>query len=192
MTEARDYSAEPQPLFTEEDWQTFGWVEDVRPALKAALDAGRDVALATLFQQDGSAPRGPGAQMLFDGADATGFFSGGCVEGDVAAHAAQVIADGEPRVLHYGVGSPWLDIKLRCGGAIHIFVERVDAHSKAARELIEASVRLRDEKHAGVIVFAGAGMARYVGAVEKATGLPVVDPTQVAVSLALAAVMQGR
>lgn len=62
---------------------------------------------------------------------------------------------------------------------------------RVSQKLVEASLRLRDDSHAGVIVFAGAGMARYVGAVTEATGLPVVDPTQVAVSLALAAVMQA-
>jgi xanthine dehydrogenase accessory factor len=118
------------------DWPTFGWEVDIRPALAAAIAAGRPVALATLYRVEGSAPRGPGAQMLFDGEQAAGYFSGDCIEGDVARHAAQVLASGEPRHLHYGLGSPWIDIRLRCGGALHIFVERVDAGSAAARELL--------------------------------------------------------
>lgn len=126
----------PPVSILDEDWQTFGWVEDVRPALRVAVEAGRAVALATLFRREGSAPRSPGAQMLFDGAEVTGFFSGGCVEADVAQHAAEVLADGRPRVLHYGVGSPWRDIQLRCGGAIFIFVERIPGDSAAARELL--------------------------------------------------------
>jgi xanthine dehydrogenase accessory factor len=121
------------------DWPTFGWKVDVRPALAAALDAGRAVALATLYHVEGSAPRGPGAQMLFDGERATGYFSGDCIEGDVARHAAEVLESGEPRHLHYGMGSPWIDIRLRCGGALHIFVERVDAGSAAARDLLAHS-----------------------------------------------------
>lgn len=118
------------------DWPTFGWQVDVRPALAEALAAGKVVALATLYRVEGSAPRGPGAQMLFDGDKAVGYFSGDCIEGDVARHAAEVLASGEPRHLHYGMGSPWIDIRLRCGGALHVFVERVDANSAAARELI--------------------------------------------------------
>lgn len=124
------------PSLADADWPVFGWVEDVRPALARALAAGRNVALATLYRVEGSAPRGPGVQMLFDGAAAVGYFSGGCVEADVAGHAAEVIASGAPRTLHYGAGSPWVDIKLRCGGAIHIFVERIAAESSAARDLI--------------------------------------------------------
>ena len=118
------------------DWPTFGWQVDVRPALAAALDAGRAVTLATLYRVEGSAPRGPGAQMLFDGDQAVGYFSGDCIEGDVARHAAEVLADGQPQRLHYGLGSPWIDIRLRCGGALHIFVERIDADCPAAHGLL--------------------------------------------------------
>lgn len=118
------------------DWPVFGWDDDVRPALRTAMAAGRPVVLATLFRVEGSAPRGPGAQMLFDGNRASGYFSGDCIEGDVAGHAAQVLADGQPRRLHYGLGSPWIDIRLRCGGALHILAERIDPSSDAAASLL--------------------------------------------------------
>lgn len=123
------------------DWPTFGWVDDVRPALTEAVANGKPAALATLYRVEGSAPRGPGAQMLFtlrDDGDvrATGYFSGDCIEGDVAHHAAQVLADGEPRRLHYGLGSPWIDIRLRCGGALYILLERVEPDDAAVAELL--------------------------------------------------------
>jgi xanthine dehydrogenase accessory factor len=119
------------------EWPLFGWSDDIRPALAAALSAGRPAALATLWRVEGSAPRGPGAQMLFDGAQASGYFSGDCIEGDVARHAAEVLADGAPQRLHYGMGSPWIDIRLRCGGALHILVERIAPGSPAAQALLE-------------------------------------------------------
>ena len=97
------------PVIEGADWPLFGWSDDIRPALADAIEAGRAAVLATLFKVEGSAPRGPGAQMLFDGPRATGYFSGDCIEGDVARHAAEVLADGEPRILHYGTGSPWID-----------------------------------------------------------------------------------
>ena len=129
------------------DWPTFGWSDDVRPALAATLAAGRPAALATLFKVEGSAPRGPGAQMLFDSESdaigASGYFSGDCIEGDVASHAAEVLADGQPQVLHYGMGSPWIDIRLRCGGALHVLVERIAADSMAARELLACAAARR-------------------------------------------------
>ena len=120
------------------DWPIFGWSDDIRPALGVALRAGRPAALATLFRVEGSAPRGPGAQMLFDGESASGYFSGDCIEGDVASHAAEVLADGRPQHLHYGTGSPWIDIRLRCGGTLHILLERIAADSPAARAMLDA------------------------------------------------------
>ena len=51
--------------------------------------------------------------------------------------------------------------------------------------------RLRDEKAAGVLVMGCAGMARYRERLERALGLPVVDPTQAAVGFAVAAVGLG-
>ncbi|VWX46654.1 XdhC family protein [Novosphingobium sp. 9U] len=130
------YPVEADVLLADADWPTFGWSDDVRPALAQAMAAGRPAALATLFEVGGSAPRGPGAQMLFVGNAATGYFSGDCIEGDVAGHARQVLEDGEPRRLHYGMGSPWIDIRLRCGGALHVLVERILPDSPPARALI--------------------------------------------------------
>jgi xanthine dehydrogenase accessory factor len=125
------------------DWPLFGWKDDIRPALAAALGAGRPAVLATLFKVEGSAPRGAGAQMLFDGAQASGYFSGDCIEGDVARHAAEVLADGRPQRLHYGLGSPWIDIRLRCGGALHVLAERIAPDSAAARVLLECAAARR-------------------------------------------------
>lgn len=129
-------SEDPDELIAGADWPLFGWSDDIRPALAAAQAAGRPAALATLWKVEGSAPRGPGAQMLFDGSQASGYFSGDCIEGDVARHAAEVLADGQPQRLHYGMGSPWIDIRLRCGGALHILVERIAPDSPAAQALL--------------------------------------------------------
>ncbi|MET1755268.1 XdhC family protein [Novosphingobium sp. RD2P27] len=127
---------EDDSLLSGADWPTFGWADDVRPALALAVAANRPAALATLYKVEGSAPRGPGAQMLFVGNSASGYFSGDCIEGDVAGHARQVLADGQPQRLHYGMGSPWIDIRLRCGGALHVLVERVLPGTAAATDLI--------------------------------------------------------
>ncbi len=125
------------------DWPMFGLVDDVRPALAAARQAGRAVALATLYAVEGGAPRGIGAQMLIDAAGgAAGFLSGGCVEGDVALHARAVLDSGEPRRLTYGEGGP-LDIALPCGNRIEVLVERIAPDDAAlARLLALADARI--------------------------------------------------
>ncbi len=118
------------------EWPLFGLAEDVRPALRTAVGAGRPSALVTLFSLDGGGPRPPGAQMLFAEDLVSGFLSGGCVEADVALHAAQTLADGEPRRLVYGEGGPWPDIRLLCGARIELLVERVAATDPAATALL--------------------------------------------------------
>lgn len=118
------------------DWPLFGWNDDIRPALRDAREEGRSAVLATLYRVEGSAPRGPGAQMLFVDGRASGYFSGDCIEADVARHAANVLVEGGSRRLHYGMGSPWIDIRLRCGGALYVLVERISPDSHAARGLL--------------------------------------------------------
>ena len=65
--------------------------------------------------------------MLFAEGVVVGYLSGGCVEGAVVAEAAEVIADGKPRTIEFGVAdeTAWR-VGLSCGGRIRVFVERVD------------------------------------------------------------------
>jgi xanthine/CO dehydrogenase XdhC/CoxF family maturation factor len=99
--------------------------------LKAAEDwrkNGREVALATVVQTWGSAPRPVGANLVID-ADGNflGSVSGGCVEGAVVAEALDVIESGKPKMLEFGVAdeTAW-QVGLSCGGTIRVFVEKVD------------------------------------------------------------------
>jgi xanthine dehydrogenase accessory factor len=122
------------------DWPEFGLVDDIRPALAAAMAAGKPAALATLHASQGGAPRGIGAQILFTEDDAAGYVSGGCVEADIARHAMEVLASGEPRRLVYGRGGP-LDIRLPCGGRIELLVERIPPDDATARRLLDLTHR---------------------------------------------------
>ncbi|MGH6967037.1 MAG: XdhC family protein, partial [Phenylobacterium sp.] len=88
------------------EWPLFGMTDDVRPALRAARSAGKACALATLTDVEGGGPRPVGTQMVFAPGITSGYFSGGCVESDVADHAFACLEDGEPRTLVYGQGSP--------------------------------------------------------------------------------------
>lgn len=118
------------------DWPLYGLADDQRPALRALLAAGRPAALATIAALDGGGPRPVGTQMIFGEGLVSGFLSGGCVEGDVAGHARACLADGAPRRLVYGAGSPWPDIRLLCGARIEILVERILPGDPAATELL--------------------------------------------------------
>lgn len=125
------------------EWPLFGLTEDIRPALRAAVDGGQASVLVTLYALDGGGPRPLGAQMLFTEAEVCGFLSGGCVEADVARHAAETLDDGRPRRLVYGAGSPWPDIRLLCGARMELLAERVAADDPSARTLLALSDQRR-------------------------------------------------
>lgn len=126
------------------DWPVFGFIDDVRPALDDARRRGRTSVLATLTTVEGGGPRPVGTQMVFTatGDDTpdpvAGYFSGGCVESDIADHAYACLEDGAPRTLVYGEGSPWPDIRLLCGARIEILLERLEASDPALEALLKA------------------------------------------------------
>ncbi|WP_296429606.1 XdhC family protein [Yoonia sp.] len=97
---------------------------------KLALDwhrAGRGVAIATVVQTWGSAPRPTGSQLVIDSNGAMeGSVSGGCVEGAVILEAIDAIADGNTRLLEFGVSdNDAFAVGLACGGEIKVLVEPV-------------------------------------------------------------------
>lgn len=114
--------------------------EDLRSRMFALARKGRPFALATIFARAGG-PRATGSQMVITGEGWHGFLSDGCIEADVALHGRGVLADGEPRRLVYGQGSPFIDMRLPCGGRLEVLVERVEAGDTALRELEDLSER---------------------------------------------------
>lgn len=102
--------------------------EDVLGAALQWRKEGRGVALATVLETWGSAPRPVGSHLAIDGeGNFLGSVSGGCVEGAVVREAAEVIETGTARILEFGVAdeTAWR-VGLSCGGAIRVYVERVD------------------------------------------------------------------
>ena len=88
---------------------------------------GRNVALATVVQTWGSAPRGVGSHLAIDSDGSfVGSVSGGCVEGAVVTEAIDVIDSGEPKMLDFGVAdeTAW-QVGLSCGGRIRVYVEKI-------------------------------------------------------------------
>lgn len=89
---------------------------------------GREVAIATVIETWGSAPRPVGSHLVID-ADGNfeGSVSGGCVEGAVISEAIDVISSGSPKMLEFGVAdeTAW-QVGLSCGGKIAIYVEGIN------------------------------------------------------------------
>jgi xanthine dehydrogenase accessory factor len=106
-----------------------GFRELARAAAEAmAARPGVPLALATLVQVDGSSYRQPGARLLVDaeGRVLAGAISGGCLEGDVAARAAEVCATGRGARLMYDLRADLEAIwgfGAACDGVAHLLLE---------------------------------------------------------------------
>ncbi len=107
------------------------------------------VVLVTLVGIAGSSPRAIGAQMAVaaDG-HMLGSFSGGCIEAAIVSEALSVLAAGKGRLVRFGAGSPYIDIRLPCGGGIDLLftpspdplalaglLRRLDAREPAAMHI---------------------------------------------------------
>ncbi len=72
--------------------------------------------------------------------------------------------------------------------SIDMSVAETASGERTLARMIEVGRVLKDEDGAGAIVMGCAGMARHRKPLEQALGIPVIDPTQAAVTMALGAV----
>lgn len=75
--------------------------------------------------------------------------------------------------------------------SIDLQVTELGDRERTLGRMISTGRRLRDEHGADVLVMGCAGMAAYRDALQEATGLPVVEPSQAAVGMAIARVQLG-
>lgn len=164
------------------------------------LAAGHRAAIATVVESWGSAPRRAGAHLIArDDALFEGSVSGGCVEGEVIAASAEVLAGGPSRVLEFGVAdeTAWR-VGLACGGRIRVLVQPLDERGFAPA-LLDAVAEARGAGRAitlhsdlasgrtGAEPIAGGFARRY----EPALRLAIVGAVHIAQSLAPIAARVG-
>lgn len=102
-------------------------------------EQGLEYVLATVIQTWGSAPRPVGSVMaISENLDMAGSVSGGCVEGAVVKEAKEVMANGLPKVLAFGVSNDqaW-SVGLTCGGKVTVFLEPVSRQQKINAKLYQ-------------------------------------------------------
>ncbi len=95
----------------------------LRDPIKAILDTDGPAALAVITNVAGPFYRPIGTMMaILENDDRIGSLSSGCVESDIALRAREAREAGKPTLLLYGAGSPFMDIRLPCGGGMEVLI----------------------------------------------------------------------
>jgi Asp/Glu/hydantoin racemase len=75
---------------------------------------------------------------------------------------------------------------------LEMSVAETASGEKTLQRMVEVGRQLKEEDGAEAVVMGCAGMARHRRPLEDALGIPVIDPTQAAVTMALGAVVSTR
>jgi xanthine dehydrogenase accessory factor len=132
-------------------------MRDIIPILQRWTSEGSTVALGSVIERIGSAPRDPGAAVAVSSkGEVTGSVTGGCVEPAVIREATEVLNGAPGRICRYGLtDGDGFDIGLACGGTIAVAVYALDpallaplARAIAEDRAVAIAVRV-DEGHVG-------------------------------------------
>ena len=95
-------------------------MRDILPTLARWHAEGRRVAIATVVERRGSAPRDAGASLaLNDAGEIAGSVTGGCVEPSVIREAQEVLDGAPARLREYGIADDEaFEVGLACGGTV--------------------------------------------------------------------------
>ncbi len=142
---------------------------DVLAFALAEMEAGRKAAVVTIIGLDGPFSRPLGAQLAVaeDGRFA-GSISGGCLERALAEEAREALETGANRLLRYGTGSSYLDVRLPCGGGIDL---QVNVH--VSRDVLKQAVAMGMAREAFSVSFdpAAAGTGFEINAAATGQGV---------------------
>ena len=100
-------------------------MQDVYQQLDEWRRANTTLAITTVVETWGSAPRPVGSKMIVtQSGGIAGSVSAGCVEGAVIEESQHVMQTGIPRLVEFGVAddTAW-SVGLACGGKIKVFIE---------------------------------------------------------------------
>lgn len=126
MTEPIDYIEQPA---------------DVIARAAHLIAAGRRFALITSVEIQGGSARDLGSLALVeDTGPMVGYLSNGCIDRDIQFQAGEALHANATRLMHYGAGSPYLDLKLPCGGSLKALIDPNPDHAalSAAHTLLQS------------------------------------------------------
>src|SRR4051794_21891475 len=130
-------------------------MRDIISILERWTADGTAIAVGSVVERIGSAPRDPGATLAVSGTgEVAGSVTGGCVEPAVIREATEVLGGAGGRICRYGLSDDeGFDVGLTCGGSIAVAVYALDptlvpriAEAVASDTSIAMTVRLGEER----------------------------------------------
>jgi xanthine dehydrogenase accessory factor len=103
-------------------------MREIISILERWISEGTSVAVGSVIERIGSAPRDPGATLAVSVAgEVAGSVTGGCVEPAVIREATEVLNGSPGRICRYGLtDDEGFDVGLSCGGSIAVAVYLLD------------------------------------------------------------------
>lgn len=95
------------------------------PRIKELVDKEKPFAVARVANTWRSSPRPVGSTMIvLASGEILGSVSGGCVEISVVKKAMEIMASGQPQLIHYGItdDEAW-EVGLSCGGQLDVLIQ---------------------------------------------------------------------
>lgn len=117
-------------------------MENYLEALRTALQNGEDAVLATVIDSAGSAPRGPGAQMLVTSERACGTIGGGVMEHKAGQLAREVLAEKRSRTQFFPLHPKEGNLDAVCGGDVTVRFQYLPAQDMAVRAAAEGAAAM--------------------------------------------------
>ena len=157
------------------------------PGLVSFFEERRDrnvpLVLVTIFDTSGSTYSKAGTHMLIDGqGDFQGMLSGGCLEGDLALRASEVIESGVPQAVTYDLAQDdelW-GLGVGCDGVMQVFLQALtEANGYEPFEAIAAALQGDRRAQLAIVIDSGhpdvAPGAAAIGEGNRVRGLGLGD-----------------
>ena len=141
------------------------------------LESNRAAVLCGIVASHGSTPRGAGAKMLvLEGGGTLGTIGGGAVEYRAGLLAGELLEKKQSRFESYRLTPGDIaDIGMICGGDVRVYFQYFDPADQAARETLEAALKLLDSPGASWLVTAMSETGWRMGTYDRQNGLRGLD-----------------
>jgi xanthine dehydrogenase accessory factor len=124
-------------------------MDDLYRQINRELSQGRDLVLATIVRQSGSAPRSVGTRFLIrpDGSF-SGTIGGGKLEAEVLQAAPQVFSRRQNSLLFFRLqGEEVAETEMLCGGEVDVFLEMISPRNAVHQQLFHVLAERTPKLH---------------------------------------------